>query len=78
MPGVCNACVLCVLCVQCVSKVWKLRKHGGLESSSPPSGTFLSMTYSGVVTKLCPTLHGFIADVFADGRDMSAVLDVMW
>ncbi|PYS17947.1 MAG: hypothetical protein DMG11_34100, partial [Acidobacteria bacterium] len=35
---VCNACVLCVLCVQCVSKVWKLRKHGGLESSSPPSG----------------------------------------
>ncbi len=36
------------------------------------------MTYSGVVTKLCPTLHGFIADIFADGRDMSAVLDVMW
>ena len=41
VPSVCSAlvlCVLCVLCVRCASRIRKLRKHGGLESSSPPSG----------------------------------------
>ena len=33
---VCNACVLCVLCL---NKIRKLRKNGGLQSSSPSSGT---------------------------------------